>query len=266
MYKILLCLNIYESQYADENEKAFLAIKLCERNDWFNYLPLIYTIYGDSISYEAWGQGKQAKEYYELAVFLLDMLPAKERFAAPYYKLGRLQEKANNYKEALKLFEQIKNIDKTFDIEDDIKRIQMQLEDNGESNQEKTINHINLMKKYLQSKLYKMVIEEGKNALKYSPNNIESYCLIIKAAKELSLVFELKWASKEGLRLDLDEYNEAKVFDELILSLGRCCKYENKYEQAKSYFNMLVEDDDLVYDDDETRTKALEELNSCYYT
>ena len=260
--KILLCLNIYDYHYSDEQEKAFQAIKLCERNDWFNYLPFIYTIYGDSLSYEAWGQGKLAKEYYEMAVFLLDMIPADERFAAPYYKLGLLQEKENNFKEALKLFEQAKNIDKNYNMETDIRRIQMQLEDNGESNKENTNKHIKLMKKYFESKLYKMVIEEGKKALDYSPNNIESYCLICKAADKLSLLFEQKWASKEGLRLDLDEYNESNLYNDLMFSLGRCSKHENKYDQAKIYFEVLVENDE--YGEEGIRDKAQEELYSCY--
>ena len=261
--KILLCLNIYDSHYSDEQEKGFQAIKLCEKNNWFNYLPFIYTIYGDSLSYEAWGQGKQAKEYYEMAVFLLDMIPANERFAAPYYKLGLLQEKENNFKEALKLFEQAKNIDKNYDMEADIRRIQMQFEDKGESNKENADKHIKLMKKYFDSKLYKMVIEEGKKALDYSPNNIESYCLISKAANELSLLFEQKWASKEGLRIDLDEYNECNLYNDLMFSLGRCCKHEKKYDQAQIYFEVLVENDE--YGTEGIRDKAQNELYSCAY-
>ncbi len=258
--KILLCLNIYDSHYSDEQEKGFQAIKLCERNNCFNYLPFIYTLYGDSISYQAWGQGNQAKEYYEMAVFLLDMIPANERFAAPYYKLGLLHEKEKNFKEALKLFEQAKIINETYNIEKDIQRVKIQLEDNGKSNKENADKHIKQMKKYYESKLYKMVIEEGKKALDYSPNNIESYCLISKAAEELSLLFEQKWASKEGLRLDLDDYNESNLYNDLMFSLGRCCKHENKYDQAKIYFEVLVENDE--FGTEGIKDKALEELYS----
>jgi tetratricopeptide (TPR) repeat protein len=244
IFKILLCKNIYESPYYDESEKGFEAVNLCAQKDNFEYLPFLCTVYGDAISYEAWGQGKLSAEYYEIAVFLLDMVPVKERFAAPYYKLGLLKEQDSNYKEALKLFEQTKEIDKNYNVEDDIARVQNILAEKEEINKKEYANHYTLVKKYQNAKIFNMFFEEGKKALQYSPNNIKLYYLIADTAIKQSMLFEAKWAAKEGLRLDLDKYDENKLFYKFILILGKICKYENKPEQAKYYFEVIVENED----------------------
>ena len=264
IFKILLSKNIYESPYYDESEKGFEAVKLCEKENNFKYLPFICTVYGDALSYEAWGKGKLSAEYYEIAVFLLDLVPVSERFAAPYYKLGRLKEEAKNYKEALKLFEQTKEIDKNYSVEGDIIRVKNILDNKKEANQKEFENHFKQMKKYQKANIYNMFIEEGKKALEYSPNNIEVYHLISKTADSIIMPFEQKWAAKEGLRLDLDKFDEQKLFYKFLFVLGKCCKYENKTEQAKYYFNTIMDCEDNVLS--EIYQEAQTELDSlnCY--
>lgn len=262
LFKILLCKNIYESPYYEESENGFKSLKLCADIDDFKYLPFLCTVYGDALSYEAWGKGNLSLEYYEIAVFLLDMVPTKERFAAPYYKLGRLKEESKKYNEALKLFEQTKEIDSNYDVEEDINRIQNLINNNEKSINNEFENHYKLIKKYQDSKLYKALIVEGKKALEYSPNNIEIYYLITKAAKQLSMHFEEKWAAKEGLRLDLDKYDEKNLFDKFILILGKCCKNENKKEQAKFYFNIILDcDENPLSEIHQEARKELDYLN-----
>ena len=249
LFKVLLGKNIYESPFYEESEKGFEAVNLCVKEDNFKYLPFICTVYGDAVSYEAWGQSKLSAEYYEIAVFLLDMVPISERFAAPYYKLGLLKEQDSNYKEALKLFEQTKEIDKNYNVEEDITRVQNILAEKEEINKKEYANHYTLVKKYQNAKIFNMFFEEGKKALQYSPNNIKLYYLIADTAIKQSMLFEAKWAAKEGLRLDLDKYDENKLFYKFILILGKICKYENKPEQAKYYFEVIVEnEDDSSYD------------------
>ena len=244
LYKILLSKNIYESPYYEESEQGFSAVDLCAKEDDFKYLPFVCTVYGDALSYEAWGKSKLSLEYYEMAVFLLDMVPIKERFAAPYYKLARLKEEAKNYKEALKLFEQTKEIDKNYSVEGDINRIKNILDGKEEFNQKEFTNHYEQMKKYQKAKIFNMFIEEGKKALEYSPNNIKIYYLIATSTIKIPLPFEAKWAIKEGLRLELDKYDEDQLFYKCILILGKCCKYEMKKEQAKYYFDVILESED----------------------
>ena len=89
-----------------------------------------------------------------------------------------------------------------------------------------------------------MFIEEGKKALEYSPNNIKIYYLIATSTIKIPLPFEAKWAIKEGLRLELDKYDEDQLFYKCILILGKCCKYEMKKEQAKYYFDVILESED----------------------
>ena len=244
LFKILLCKNIFESPFYEESEKGFEAVNLCAKEDNFIYLPFICTVYGDALSYEAWGQGKLSAEYYEIAVFLLNMVPVSERFAAPYYKLGRLKEEAKNYKEALKLFEQTKEIDKNYSVEGDINRIKNILEGKEEANQKEFDKHFKQMKKYEKANIYNMFLEEGKKALEFSPNNIETYFLIANTAIDIPSPFEAKWAIKEGLRLDLDQYDEKQLFYKSIFILGKCCKYEKKLDQANYYFNTIIECDE----------------------
>ena len=249
IFKVLLCNNIYEYTYYDESEKGFEAVNLCAQKDNFKYLPFLCTVYGDALSYEAWGQGKLSAEYYEMAVFLLDMVPVKERFAAPYYKLALIKEQSSNYKEALKLFEQTKEIDKYYNVEDDIVRIQNILDKKEEINKKEFTNHYELVKKYQKAKIYNMFFEEGKKALQYSPNNVELYYLIANTAIKQTMLFEAKWAAKEGLRLDLEKDNEADYFYKFILILGKCCKYENKLEQAKNYFGIILDNEEDTFVD-----------------
>ena len=244
LFKLLLCRNIYESPYYEESEKGFEAVKLCTKEYDFKYLPFICTVYGDALSYEAWGQSKLSAEYYEIAVFLLDMVPVSERFAAPYYKLGRLKEEYENYKEALKLFEQTKEIDKNYSVEGDINRIKNILEGKEEANQKQFANHFEQMKKYQKANIHNMLIEEGKKALEYSPNNIDILFLIANTVDSVYLPYEQKWAAKEGLRFDLDKYDEKQLFYKFLLVLGKICKYENKMEQAKYYLKVIIENED----------------------
>ena len=257
LFKTLLSKNINESPYYDESETGFKALQLCKNIEDFKYLPFLCTLYGDAISYEAWGQGKLAFEYYEIAIFFLNMVPVSERFAAPYYKLALLNEQYKYYKEALKLFALTKEIDNNYNVEDDINRVQNLLDQKEEINKQEFAD--------ASSSLMSQLIEEGKKALKYSPDKAEIYYIIANAADLLSLTFETKWAAKEGLRLDLDKYNEEKFFDNFILTLGKCCKSENKYEQAKFYFNVLLEDDEdynLTEEERSIRQIASEELYS----
>ncbi len=262
LFKALLCNNIYISPYYEESEKGFEAVKLSSEKDDFKHLPFICTLYGDAISYEAWGQSKLAKEYYEIAVFLLDMVPSKERFAAPYYKLARLKEKEKKYQDALKLFEQAKEIDDSYFLQDEINRIKRSVQDDGRQNNILFKSHEKLVKQYLNSKSYKKVIEEGKEALRYSLDNVEIYFSISEAAEHTHSVFAMKWAAKEGLRLSLDEYDESNHFYDFIFKLGKCCKYEKKYEQAKYYFNVIIDCDE--YGQNPITEKAKSELDFCY--
>ena len=263
LFKILLCLNIYESAYYDESEKGLEALILCANTDSFKYLPFICTQYGDSRSYESWGQSKLAWEYYEIAVFLLDMVPVNERFAAPYYKLGRLKEQDKNYKEALKLYEKTKEIDFNYNVDDDIKRVNNVLQGNNK-NDEEYLKQFNLIQQYQNKNLHKMVVDVGKKALKNSPNNIELLFTIASSAELASLLFEQKWALKEGLRLDLDEYDEKQLFYEFIISLGICCKKEQKFEQAKYYFSVILDnDEDYSEEFFKYKQRASSELDTC---
>lgn len=263
LFKILLSKNIYQSPYYEESEQGFAAVDLCAKEDDFKYLPFVCTVYGDALSYEAWGKGRLSLEYYEIAVFLLNMVPVKDRFAAPYYKLGRLKEGSKNYKEALKLFEQTKEIDKNYSVEGDINRIKNILDGKEEFNQKEFTNHYMQMKKYQKAKIFNMFIEEGKKALEYSPNNIKIYYLIATSTIKIPLPFEAKWAIKEGLRLELDKYDEDQLFYKCILILGKCCKYEMKKEQAKYYFDVILESEDDrlrdYYQEAQTESFSLEQ-------
>ncbi|MBP5467648.1 MAG: tetratricopeptide repeat protein, partial [Candidatus Riflebacteria bacterium] len=263
IFRKVMIKEIYESQYGNESDLCFDAIKACEKNDDFNYLPFFFTIYGDSISYEAWGHSKEASIYYEIAIYLLNFVPISERFAAPYYKLSRFKEQENKYEEALNFLKQVSEIDKTYKIDKDVNRILSKLRDGGEDNSNQEKKYLSLLKKYLSAKSYDMVIFEGKNALDCAPDNVEIYHLICQAAECKSDYYDMRWAAKEGLRLSLAEYDEANLFYYYIYILGLCCKFERKKEQAKFYFEILIDCDEFKKYD-ETR-KAEDELNNLRY-
>ena len=73
------------------------ALKECERLDKIEYLPFLFTILGDYVTYEGSGKIRQAEKFYELAINLLNLVPNDEKFAAPYYKLARLKEHNKKY-------------------------------------------------------------------------------------------------------------------------------------------------------------------------
>ncbi len=258
----ILSEDIYEYHYTEESQLVFDALKTCPIKDDFRYLPFIFTVYGDYISYQAWGDMDLPAEYYELAVYLLNMIPVKERFAAPYYKLGRQKEMKKQYKEALDLFKKAKEIDSTYNTYSDILRIEKELEDNGESNFNEAKKHLRLMKRFQEANNLKNAISEGKEILKYAPDNVNVFYEICKIAEQLSSYNDLKWLAKEGLRLALADYNNKKLYHKFIFMLGKCCKAENKKEQAKYYFNIITDYEERC--DYELKEAAQNELYLIY--
>ena len=264
IFRKIMIKEIYESQYSPESDLCFEAIQASEKNNDFNYLPFFLTVYGDSISYEAWGHSKEASVYYEIATYLLNMVPVENRFAAPYYKLSRAKEQDNQLEEALNLLKQVNEIDKSYKIDKDVNRILSQLRDGGESNKEQEKKYLKQIKRYLSANSYDMVLFDGKKALEFAPNNVEIYNLICQAAERKKNYYDMKWAAKEGLRLSLAEYDEKGLFYYLIYLLGLCCKFENKKEQAKYYFELIVECDE--YKSNEVTSKAENELFNLRYS
>ena len=189
------------------------------------------------------------------------MVSEKDRFAAPYYKLARIREAKKMYKEALELLMQVKKIDSSYMIDDDIKRIKMILE-NTDRFKNIATNQINAIKRYENSKNNnEEIFKECKEALKFVPNNTEILYLFSKAASNLNLFYEFKWAIKEYTRVCHSEYDKEIYYYYLIISLGKICKYEKKYEEAKYYFGLIVHDEDI--ENNAMYFEASEEYKAC---
>ncbi len=230
----------YREEYSDDEDTITdEAIELSIKNNSFSYLPFLLTVFGDSMAYEFSDNLKEALANYELAIYFLNLIPIHERFAAPYYKLGRLKEYFNNYKEALLLYEQVKIIDASYRIEDDINRVTSHLQDGGAANKRQENYYLELMNKSFSSRLFDDVIINGKKALSYNPFNVETYYIICQAA-EYNNQYDLKWAAKEGLYYLLSSDDDF-FFDYFYFILGKCCLYEKKIEQAKYYWKQLIE-------------------------
>lgn len=255
----LISKNIYQLHFSDESEIATKALNLCLENENYNYLPFVFTVLGDTVAYGDWEKDTEAAIYYEIATFFLNMLPEKERFAAPYYKLARSKELNKSYKEALKLYEQTQKIDSTYDLDDDLKRIKMII-DNPSLYKEQSIRLATRVKEcqdYKNNNLLNQCIE----ALKLIPNHAEILYLISNTAEKLNKPYLYKWATLECLRITLNEYDKKGHFNDLIFSLGKISKYEKKYSEARYYLGLIVNDDE--FDNRELYYKALDEYNSC---
>ena len=245
IFRQLICKEIYDDFYSDEEELLYSALSICEKSNEFNYLPFFYTCFGDAI-YTSCDGDQNAAIYYELAVFFLNMIPINERFAAPYYKLGRLKEEFGKPQEALDLFEKAKAIDSSYDIDDDINRIKSRMSDDGFYNKTQYLKHMTQVEKYKKQNLYKMIYNEAKEALKYAPNSGNIYFALCRAAERLSLYYDMKWSATEGIRV-LSNTNSSYSTEDyfyLYLVLGRLCKYEHKIDMAKRHFNFIMEADE----------------------
>ena len=259
-FRLLLAMDIYVVGHSDGLEFCLKLLEKCFIKKSFKYLPFIYTVMGDVESYQEFEKNDVVSEYYDIATFLLNMLPEKDRFAAPYYKLGRIKEAKKNYKEALKLFEQAKRIDATYKIDDDIQRIKMIIED-VENFKRKAASQIQYVKDYRDTYETENLFYACREALKYIPNNVEALYIFCNAAEKLNKYYEFKWATKEYLRVSSSEYKNEIHLYELLFSLGKICKYEKKYAEAKYYFSSIVNDEDL--NNNTMRFEAQAELESC---
>ncbi len=257
----ILAMNIYSTNHSEEFELGMTFLDKSFINNSFKYLPFIYTICGDAEAYQNCEKNDIVTEYYEIAICLLNMVSEKDRFAAPYYKLARIREAKKMYKEALELLMQVKKIDSSYMIDDDIKRIKMILE-NTDRFKNIATNQINAIKRYENSKNNnEEIFKECKEALKFVPNNTEILYLFSKAASNLNLFYEFKWAIKEYTRVCHSEYDKEIYYYYLIISLGKICKYEKKYEEAKYYFGLIVHDEDI--ENNAMYFEASEEYKAC---
>ena len=237
----------YIISHFDEIEIVSQALWFCEKNGEYNYLPLLYTICGDYCYYEDLGI-RGAEIFYSLAIYLLNMVPTNEKFAAPYYKLARIKEQLRRYEEALTLFNYTNSLDKSYDTQKDIKRVESAIKDGGKSNIIEVNKLIDEMIKYCKSGAFSEVIQIGKIASEYDPNNATIYYLICCAAEIKNDYYNLKWAAKEGYRAYIRNSNQYKKIEYLYFYywLGKCCKFENKQKQASYYFQLTDDEDEMT--------------------
>lgn len=231
----------------NELELISEALNFCEKNGEYNYLPFLYTLCGDYCRYEDLGI-RGSYIFYGLAIDLLNMVPDSEKFAAPYYKLARIKEQFRKNEEALTLFHYTNSIDKSYDTQKDIKRVESAIKDGGKNNLIEANKLIEEMIKCCKSGAFSEVIQKGKIASEYDPDNATIYYLICCAAEIKNDYYDLKWAAKEGIRAYRYNSNQDKKIDELYFYywLGKCCKFENKQEQASYYFQLISEIDDDI--------------------
>jgi tetratricopeptide (TPR) repeat protein len=255
LIKMIMLKEMYECEYLYEVETISKALKECERLDKIEYLPFLFTIMGDYVTYEGSGKIKQAEKFYELAIDLLNLVPNDEKFAAPYYKLARLKEHNKKYYEALTLYQFISFIDDSYNTDIDINRVKLLYENNGTSNSKEVNNLIIEMEYCLKAGSYFEVLQRGKKALEYEPDNVKVHYLICKAFEKnklilnKSLYYEFKWFAKEGMKANnIDHYKideNERTENYFRWFLGLCCKFENKKEQAQYYFDYIVDLDDV---------------------
>ncbi len=264
LIKMILQKEMYECSYLSEMEIVSKAFMICEEKDRIEFLPFLLTLCGDYLLYEGLNTNKQAQILYELAIYLLNLVPIGEKFAAPYYKLALMKEQEKKYEEAFTIFQFTNIIDKSYNAEEDINRVRLLYSDNGISNSRMANKLIEDMESYLKSISFSEVIQTGKKALVYEPNNLNIYYLICKAYDSINVpldknkYYEFKWMAREGLRL-----NSIKAIDSIdsnffLWCLGKCCTYEKKYKQAEYFYECIVDND--VIKDKEIADKALKEL------
>ena len=246
--------------YFEEIELVSQALWFCEEKGEYNYLPFLYTLCGDYCRYEDIGI-RGAEILYGLAVDLLNMVPANEKFAAPYYKLARIKEQLKKYDEALTLCQYANIIDKTYDIQKDINRLESAIKDGGKNNSIEANKLIAEMIKCCKSGAFSEVIQKGKIASEYDPDNATIYYLICCAAEIKNDYYNLKWAAKEGFRAYRYNSNQYMQIEYLYFYfwLGKCCKFENKQKQASYYFQLISEIDDDI--EKVVTKKALNEIS-----
>lgn len=240
IFREILCKNIYNTSYSDEVDRSFETIVLCIEAEEFSFLPFLLTVYGDEVYNNIFIYTHSAS-LYELAIFLLDMVPIEKRFSAPYYKLGRYKESIKKYDEALKLYEIAKQVEPNYEIDDDIRRVKIQIQDGGVYNEEQYNEHLNAINNYKNANLNQKVIDECKEALKYFPDSIEVLLDLTYAARSEKDYYSLKWGATECIRVMKNSKISKDDYLNLFSILKECCEYENKTEEANYYM-------ELVYD------------------
>ncbi len=258
IFRMVFVKDFSDALYIEEKELCFKALNACEEMDDFSYLPYFFTILGDSLIYNDIDQSKPTSRLYNLAIDLLEIVPTEQRFAAPYYKLSRLNEQKGKYEDALSLLKQTNEIDSSYNINIDVNRILSQLRDGGESNKIKEKEYLKLLRNYMNSGFFADLLSEGQKALDFAPNNPKIYYYICQAAIESWKYYELKWAAIEGLRSYNYDFERKSVSEDFFLyMLGMCCKHELKEDEAYTIFDSIVGDDPLR--SDEITRKAFEE-------
>ena len=251
LIKMLMVKEMHETEYLYEMEIVSNILMTSEQKDKIEYLPFLLTLCGDYIMYEFSVAKKQAENCYETAINLLNKVPANEKFAAPYYKLARIKEQQKKYQEALTLYQFTDAIDKSYDTQKDIDRVRLLYVDDGISNSKAAERIVTEMESCLKHSSYSEVIEKGKIALEYDPNNVKAYYLTCKAFEafknklDKNQIYEFKWFAMEGLKATNINYckvdDEGSTSDLFYWFLGICCELENKKEQAIYYFDSIID-------------------------
>ena len=125
-------------------------------------------------------------------------------------------------------------IDKSYNVERDIFRVNSLHEDGGISISKEANKLITNMKNYLESKHFLEVINTGMEALNYEQFNLEIYYMICKAAENEKKYYELKWSALVGMIYACynSDYEYAYVFDK---PASEQCSYNDYFYLSRNY-------------------------------